>query len=43
MTEINLKEIVKKLINTFLKAGEISIDLRKRGLIKKIKGRFRFR
>tara|TARA_Y100000992_G_scaffold58654_1_gene35725 strand:+ start:250 stop:1023 length:774 start_codon:yes stop_codon:yes gene_type:complete len=37
MTEINLKEIVKKLINTFLKAGEISIDLRKRGLTKKIK------
>ena len=37
MVKINLKEIVENLINTFLSAGEISIDLRKVGLTKKIK------
>tara|TARA_Y100000768_G_C23884291_1_gene636809 strand:+ start:124 stop:912 length:789 start_codon:yes stop_codon:yes gene_type:complete len=37
MTKINLKEIVKKLIDTFLYAGQISIELRKKGLTKKIK------
>ncbi len=37
MTKINLKEIVEKLINTFLYAGQISIELRKKGLTKKIK------
>ena len=31
------EEITKKLINTFLEAGDISIDLRKKGLIKKTK------
>jgi 3'(2'), 5'-bisphosphate nucleotidase len=37
MKEINIKEIVENLINTFLTAGEISLNLRKDGLIKKIK------
>ena len=37
MNEIIFKELVVKLINPFLKAGEISIDLRKKGLEKKIK------
>ena len=37
MKEINTKELVKNLINIFLSAGEISIDLRKKGLTKKIK------
>ena len=37
MTNINIKEIVESLIDTFLEAGKISIELRKKGLIKKIK------
>ena len=37
MIKINLKEIVESLINTFVSAGEISINLRKDGLTKKIK------
>ena len=37
MTKINIKEIVKSLVNTFLIAGQISINLRKEGLTKKIK------
>ena len=37
MTEINLKKIVEELINTFLYAGKVSLELRKKGLIKKIK------
>ena len=37
MTEINIKEIVENLIDTFLKAGKISLELRKKGLIKKMK------
>jgi len=37
MTEINLKKIVENLIDTFLYAGEISLELRSKGLIKKIK------
>ena len=37
MTEINTKEIIKDLIETFLSAGEISINLRKNGLIKHTK------
>ena len=37
MTEINIKKIVKDLIKTFISAGQISIDLRKKGLTKKIK------
>ena len=37
MNKINIKEIVEELINTFLKAGQISLELRKKGLIKKMK------
>ena len=37
MKKINIKNIVENLINTFLSAGEVSIDLRKKGLTKKIK------
>ena len=37
MTEINIKEIVENLIDTFLNAGKISLELRKKGLIKKMK------
>ena len=37
MTKINLKKIVENLIDTFLNAGELSITLRKNGLIKEIK------
>ena len=37
MTEINIEKLVRNLINTFLKAGKISLDLRKDGLTKKIK------
>jgi 3'(2'), 5'-bisphosphate nucleotidase len=37
MRKINIKKIVENLINTFLSAGEISINLRKDGLTKKIK------
>ena len=37
MTEIDIKEIVENLIDTFLKAGKISLELRKKGLIKKMK------
>ena len=37
MTEVNLKEIVESLIDTFLGAGEVALDLRKKGLTKTIK------
>ena len=37
MTKIDTKSIAESLIDTFLKAGEISLELRKKGLIKKIK------
>ena len=37
MTKINLKEIVEDLIDTFLIAGKISLELREKGLTKKIK------
>ena len=37
MIEDNLKNIVESLIDTFLKAGEVSLDLRKKGLTKEIK------
>ena len=35
--EIDIKKIVESLIDTFLEAGKISLELRKKGLIKKIK------
>ena len=34
---MNLKNIVNSLIDTFIEAGKVSINLRKQGLIKKIK------
>ena len=37
MNEIEIKEIVENLVDTFLKAGEISLELRRKGLTKKIK------
>ena len=37
MTEINIQKVVKDLINTFINAGEISIELRNKGLTKEIK------
>ena len=37
MTKINIKKTVEDLINTFLNAGNISLELRKKGLTKKIK------
>ena len=37
MTEINIEKLIRNLIDTFLNAGKISIDLRKAGLTKKIK------
>ena len=37
MTEIDIKKTVEDLIETFLNAGIISLELRKKGLIKKIK------
>ena len=33
----NLKEIVENLIDNFLEAGDLAIQLREKGLIKKIK------
>jgi len=37
MTEINIKKIVEDLIETFLGAGKISLELREKGLTKKLK------
>tara|TARA_Y100000590_G_scaffold212842_1_gene241185 strand:+ start:109 stop:882 length:774 start_codon:yes stop_codon:yes gene_type:complete len=37
MNEINIKNVVESLIDTFLNAGKVSLDLRKKGLTKKIK------
>ncbi len=37
MTKIDIKKVVESLIKTFLNAGEISLDLRKKGLTKSIK------
>ncbi len=37
MNNLNLKAIVENLIDTFIHAGKISLNLRKQGLIKKIK------
>ena len=37
MSEINIKKITENLIDTFLNAGQIALELRKKGLIKKIK------
>ena len=37
MTKIDIEGVVKNLINTFIEAGKISIELRNIGLTKKIK------
>ena len=37
MTELNIQKIVEGLIDTFYRAGEVSLDLRDKGLIKKTK------
>ena len=37
MNEINIKQTVENLIDTFLDAGRLSLELRKKGLIKQIK------
>ena len=37
MTKIEIKTLVESLIDTFLKAGKISIELRKEGLTKQLK------
>ena len=37
MTEINIEKLVRGLIDTFLSAGKVSINLRKDGLTKEIK------
>ena len=35
--KLNLKEIVENLIDNFLEAGDLAIQLREKGLVKKIK------
>ena len=37
MTQSDIKKIVENLIQTFLDAGKISLDLREKGLTKEIK------
>ena len=37
MSNLDIKKIVENLIKTFLEAGKVSLELRKKGLIKKIK------
>ena len=37
MSKINIKETIENLISTFLDAGNVSLELREKGLIKKIK------
>ena len=37
MKKLNIKRIVENLIQTFLEAGKISLELRKKGLIKQVK------
>ena len=37
MTKINIKEIVENLVDTFLNAGKVSLDLRDKGLTKEVK------
>ena len=37
MDKINIKEIVENLIQTFINAGKVSLDLRSKGLTKEIK------
>ena len=37
MTKINIKDVVENLVDTFLNAGKISLDLRDKGLTKETK------
>tara|TARA_B100000401_G_scaffold425840_1_gene355884 strand:- start:709 stop:1488 length:780 start_codon:yes stop_codon:yes gene_type:complete len=37
MSKINIEEIIENLIETFLEAGKVSLEIRKKGLIKEIK------
>ena len=37
MNDLNLKEIIENLIDTFLHAGKVSLDLREKGLKKEMK------
>ena len=37
MTKVNIKKIVENLVDVFLYAGKISLELREKGLIKRIK------
>ena len=37
MSEIKIKEIIENLVETFLYAGEVSLELRRKGLKKEIK------
>ena len=37
MSEINLKKITESLVDIFLRVGKLSLDLREKGLTKKIK------
>ena len=37
MIKINIKQIIEDLVDTFLDAGRISLELRAKGLEKKIK------
>tara|TARA_B100000963_G_C22548706_1_gene635701 strand:+ start:714 stop:929 length:216 start_codon:yes stop_codon:yes gene_type:complete len=37
MNKIDIQKIVENLIDTFLYAGKVSLELRKKGLTKKIK------
>ena len=37
MTKINIKEIVENLLDTFLYASKVSLDLRVQGLTKEVK------
>ena len=36
MNKINIKEIVESLVDTFMYAGKVSLELRKKGLTKKL-------
>ena len=37
MNEINIKDVIINLIDTFLYAGKVSLELREKGLTKEIK------
>ena len=37
MTKINIKDVVENLVDTFLNAGKVSLDLRDLGLTKETK------